>query len=91
MSTETDLSRGRKVVDMTKTEGWAIVREELQARIDDEVRKMSKIRIEKKGLQEIAAEYIQHVERIKGYQEVFEIIDDILIRKENAESVISNK
>ncbi len=89
MNTESDLTKGRKVVDMTKTEGWAIIREELQGRIDEEVRRMSKIRIEKKGLQEIAAEYIQHVERIKGYQEVFNIIEDFLIRKENAESIIS--
>lgn len=91
MSIEEELAIARDVVDMTKTRGWNIIKEELQERIDSAIRELGRIRIEKRGLQDIAAEYIKYVERINGYQEIFNIIDDIMIRKENAESVIINK
>lgn len=86
MNQEQIIEYGRYLKDMTDTAGWKILEGKIKEKITDELGALKKIKIDKRSLQDIGAEYVQHIERIKGYEEVFNIIEDALVDKTNAEN-----
>ena len=82
---ENDVERGRAIKDMTATDGWIILQTEINIEIEDEISALREIEIEKRGLNEIASEYLMHRERLSGLKRTFEIIEEILAKKEAVE------
>ena len=79
---DTNFERGRAIKDMTATDGWVILQAEINKEIEDEINSLREIEIEKRGLNEIASEYLMHREKLSGLKRIFEIIEEILIKVE---------
>ena len=83
---EQQLKEGRAIQDLTRSEGWQILDQRIKREIKDEYDLLRNFPIEQKGLQEIAAEYIKHRERLNAFEDVFDFIKEFLTAKENAEN-----
>jgi hypothetical protein len=82
---EKDIEIGRGINEMKSTAGWQTLEKKIREEIKAETDQIRSFEIEKKGLQEIAAEYLQHREKMNGLERIFEIIQEFLTAKEEAE------
>ena len=83
---EQQLKEGRAIQDLVRSEGWRILEQRIKRELKDEYDLIRDFPIEEKGLQEIAAEYIKHRERLNTFEDVFNFIQEFLIDKKNAEN-----
>lgn len=83
---EKDIEDGRAINEMLATLGWQILEKKIRQETKDEVDQIRSFEIEGKGLQEIAAEYLEHRGNLNAYERIFEFIQEFLTAKEDAEN-----
>ncbi len=71
---------------MQDTIGWQILESKINEEIKDENNEIRKFDVEGRGLQDIGAEYLRHREKINGLERIFEIIQEFITAKEEAEA-----
>lgn len=69
---------GLAVQDMIKMKGWKILEARIKREIQDEYELIRSFPIEKKPLQEIAAEYLEHRANLNAYERVLGFIEEFL-------------
>jgi len=82
---EEQLSQGRMIKEMVATEGWQILEKKIRQEIKDENEEIRKFSIEKRMLQEIAAEYLEHRSNLNAYEKVLGFVQEFLTAKTIAE------
>lgn len=83
---EKEVEKGRAIKDMIDTEGWRVFELKIKQEIKDEYELLRNFPIEKQGLSEIAAEYLEHRANLNAYERVLGFIQEFLISKEDAQN-----
>jgi len=66
------------IQDMIKTKGWSVFEARIKREIKDEYDLIRDFPIEKRNLQEIAAEYLTHRANLNAYEGVLSFIEEFL-------------
>ena len=69
---------GLAIQDMVKMKGWKIYEERIKREIQDEYELIRNFPIEKRSLQEIAAEYLEHRSNLNAYERALGFIQEFL-------------
>jgi len=87
---EEKLNRGLAILEMTKTEGWRILKVEIEKEIERERNELEEFSLKGKGLQDIAAEYLEHRGNINSFKGILLKVETALQEKEEAAETIRN-
>ncbi len=76
-----EIEKRKAIQDLLRSEGWQILEQRIKREIKDEYDLIRDFSIEKKGLQEIAAEYLEHREKLNALESIFDFIEEFLEAK----------
>lgn len=75
---EIKTEEGLAIQDMIKMKGWKIYEARIKREIQDEYELIRGFPIEKRSLQEIAAEYLEHRSNLNAYERILGFIQEFL-------------
>ena len=81
---EIQIEEGKAIQDLIRQDGWRLLQAKIKEEIEDERRAL--MEINPKSFPDLAMEFIEHQKMILGLERVFEIIQELLSAKENAEN-----
>lgn len=80
---EKQIEQGLVIQELIRSDGWKLLEEKIKQEIEDE--RLAIVEIEEKDVYSTAVKFIQHQQMMKGLERIFEIIQEFLTNKENAE------
>ena len=81
---EVQIEEGKAIQDLIRQDGWRLLQAKIKEEIEDERRAL--MEINPKSFPELAMEFIGHQKTMRGLERIFEIVEEFLIAKENAEN-----
>ena len=81
---EVQIEEGKAIQDLIRQDGWRLLQAKIKEEIEDERRAL--MEINPKSFPDLAMEFIEHQKMVLGLERVFEIIQELLSAKENAEN-----
>jgi hypothetical protein len=83
---EKDREEGLAVMELERSEGWNVLKRHIESELASCTEEQRAIELKGRPLQEIATDYISVTQKINGLTRVFEIVNEIKERKEQAET-----
>ena len=81
---EVQIEEGKAIQDLIRQDGWRLLQAKIKKEIENERRAL--MEINPKSFPDLAMEFIGHQKMVLGLERVFEIIQELLSAKENAEN-----
>lgn len=78
MDSDQIIERGRAVQEMQRSQGWLVVKEQLEREIQDEEAMRSRIDTADRDPSSIGSEYVARSEKIAGLKRVLEIAEGLI-------------
>lgn len=75
---EEEYNKGRAIWDMTQTEGWSILEQEIKDEMKFERNELTTLDLKDKSDSQIVAEYLQHRANIRAYQKILNKVESLL-------------
>lgn len=76
---------GIAIRELKRQSGWAILERKIDQKVKEATAELRRIELQGRSLQDIGAEYVSQVKLIDGLNQVFEIVNEIEARKEEAD------
>ena len=90
-NSEEKFDKGLAVLEMTRTEGWQWLDQQIREELRMEYGELRDIEIAGKTAEQIASDYLQHRANVKAFEKVLALVENAIAEKDQAAEEMRGK